>query len=64
MASTHIRVSKEFFKEIKNNRKRGESFERTILNSNMNKLDKKLNKIFDDQDQRRKIKFKQLSKRK
>jgi len=66
MVSTHIRVSKEFKREIEKKRRSGESFERAVLNSDMNKLDKKLKKIFDAQEMRRKIKFKKwtMGKRK
>ena len=53
LTMTHIRVSDEFRKEIKRIRKKGESMERTILNSDMNKLDKRLKKIFDTQDKRK-----------
>ena len=52
-----IRVSKEFKSVLDKKRKRGESMERTLLN-NMHPIDLKLKKIFDDQDKRRKKKWK------
>ncbi len=56
---THIRISREFKKELEKRRKIGESFERVILNQkNMHPIDKKLKKIFDAQDKRRRMKFK------
>ncbi len=50
-----IRVSKEFKSVLDSKRKRGESMERTLLN-NMHPIDRKLKKIFDAQDKRRKKK--------
>ncbi len=53
----NLRISKEFMSLLKNKKKKGESLERVILN-NMHPIDKKLKKIFDSQDARRKSKFK------
>ncbi len=54
----NIRLSDAFFGLLKKNQKHGESIERTILKSNMTKMDRELSKIFKDQDARRKSKFK------
>ena len=55
---THIRISYDFFKVLKKKQKRGERIERTILNQ-MHPIDRKLELIFRDQDERRrKSKFK------
>lgn len=55
---THIRISDAFFGLLKNKQRKGESMERTILKSNMNKMDRELEKIFKTQDKRRRSKFK------
>ena len=49
-----IRVTPEFKSFMENKKKRGESIERTILNSISPPIDQKLKKIFDAQDKRRK----------